>query len=291
MQALLFYLLFLLSWLPLPLLYLLSDLLWPIVFHMVHYRRKVTRQNLLRSFPDKDMTEIKQIERKYYRHMADLLVEAMYNMRATPQQILRHYRILNHDVINRYYEHGQSVILMSAHYNNWEYMVSSLNMQFRHHGVGVGKPLNDKTFGRLLNKRRTRYGTEVVDQTNVRQVMAYYEKYHVPVVYMMLGDQSPSDAHKCYWTTFLHQDTGFLYGSEHFARKYHYPVLLYEVKKVKRGYYEIIISELTHDPDTLPKDQITERYVRWLEEVILQQPEYWLWSHRRWKKERPNKLR
>lgn len=271
-------------------LYLLSDLLWPIVYYIVRYRRTVTRQNLLRSFPDKDITEIRKTERKYYRHMTDLLVEAMYNLRATPRQILKHYRIVNHDVINRYYERGQSVVLMSAHYNNWEYMVSSLNMQLRHHGVGVGKPLDDKTFGRLLTRRRTRYGTEVVDQTDVRQVMAYYDKYHVPTAYMMLSDQSPSNAYRCYWTTFLHQDTGFLYGSEHFARRYHYPVLLYEVKKVKRGYYEVVLGELTHDPGTMPEGQITERYAHWLEDIILRQPEYWLWSHRRWKKKKPEDL-
>lgn len=287
MQAILFYLLYLLSWLPLPVLYLLSDLLWPIVYYVVRYRREITRQNLLRSFPDKEITEIIKIERKYYRHLADLLVESMYNLRATPRQILRHYRIVNHDIVNRYYERGQSVILMSAHYNNWEYMVSSLNMQLRHHGVGVGKPLNEKTFGLFLTRKRTRYGTEVVDQTDVRQTMAYYDKFHVPTAYMMLSDQSPNDPHQCYWTTFLHQNTGFLYGSEHFARKYHYPVLLYEVNKVKRGYYEIAISELAKDPDAVPEGQITERYARWLEEIIERKPEYWLWSHRRWKRQKP----
>lgn len=290
MQFILFYLLYLLAWLPLPVLYLLSSGLWPIVYYIVRYRRKVTRQNLLRSFPDKDMKEIKRIERRYYRHLADLLVEGIYNLRATPRQILRHYHIMNREVINKYYEQGQSVIVMSAHYNNWEYMVSSLNMQLRHHGVGVGKPLNEKTFGYFLTRKRTRYGTEVVDHTNMRQAMAFYDKYHVPTAYMMLSDQSPNDVHRCYWTTFLHQETGFIYGSEHFARKYHYPVLLYSVKKVRRGYYELTLSELTANPDLLPEGEITHRYVQWLEQLIEQQPEYWLWSHKRWKRKKPADL-
>lgn len=287
MQFLLYYLLYALAWLPLPLLYLLSSVLWPVVYYVVRYRRKVTRANLLRSFPEKRPQEIRRIERGYYRHLMDLLVEAMYNLRATPRQILRHYHIVNRQVINRYYEQGQSVILMSAHYNNWEYMVSSLNMQLRHHGVGVGQPLNEKTFGYYLTRQRTRYGTEVVDHTNVRAVMAYYERYHVPTAYMMLSDQSPSNPNKCLWTDFLHQETGFIYGAEHFARKYHYPVLLYAVKKVRRGRYEITLSELTSNPDLLPEGDITRRYAAWLEQQIEQQPDYWLWSHRRWKRKKP----
>ncbi|MCR5425142.1 MAG: lysophospholipid acyltransferase family protein [Bacteroidales bacterium] len=272
-----------LSWLPLWMLYLLSDLTYLVVYHLLHYRRKIARQNLYNSFPEKSNQEIIQIERRYYRHLADLLAEALYGLRATPQQVLKHYKVVNREVINRYYEKGQSVILMSAHYNNWEYMVLSINFQLLHHGIGVGKPLNNKKFGQYLTQARIRYGDEVVDQTNVRQVMEYYHRYRVPCAYMMLSDQSPSNPKKSFWTHFLNQETAFLYGSEHFARKYNYPVLFYEVKKVRRGYYEIEISELCNDPARLPEGAITQLYVQRLEDIIRRQPEYWLWTHRRWK--------
>ncbi len=287
MQYLLFYLLYLLAWLPLPLLYLISDLLWPIVYYVVRYRRRVARQNLLNSFPEKNLQEIKKIERQYYRHLADLVIEAAYNLRATPRQVMKRYHIVNREVVNKYYEQGRSVILMSAHYNNWEYMITSLNSQILHHGIGVGKPLNEKTFGRLLTRKRTRYGTEVVDHTNVREVMAYYDSNHVPCAYMMLGDQSPTNPNKCYWTTFLHQETGFIYGSEHFARKYNMPVFFYDVRKVRRGHYEVTFHEITNSPNNLPTDAITEHYARYLEALIQQQPPYWLWTHKRWKRKRP----
>ena len=212
-----------------------------------------------------------------------MLVEAIYGLRATPQQVLKHYKVVNREVINKYYEQGQSVILMSAHYNNWEYMVLSINFQLLHHGIGVGKPLNNKNFGHYLTQARIRYGDEVVDQTNVRQVMEYYHRHHVPCAYMMLSDQSPSNPKKSFWTRFLNQETAFLYGSEHFARKYNYPVLFYEVRKVRRGYYEVVLDELCVHPDSLPEGAITQLYVQRLEDIIRHQPEYWLWTHRRWK--------
>lgn len=288
MDYLLFYVVLMpLSWLPLWLLYRAADLLAPFMYHVLRYRRKVVDTNLQRSLPNLTEHQRRQVAHQYYRHMADLLVEALYNLRATPTQILKHYHIVNREVVDQFYEQGQSVILMSAHYNNWEYMVSSLGFQLHHHGVGVGKPLTDKTFGRLLNAKRTRYGTEVVDQYNVRQTTAYYDRYQVPTAYMMLGDQSPSNPHKSYWTMFLHQETPFLYGSEYFARKYNYPVLFYTVRKTRRGYYDIAFEPLALSPKSLPAGEITERYAVRLQQLIEQVPQYWLWSHRRWKKTRP----
>lgn len=268
-------------------MYLLSDILYLIAYHLIRYRRAVTQRNLLRSFPEKTDRERLRIERRYYRHMCDLIIEGAFNMIATPRQILRRYRFVNREVINKYYEQGQSVILLSSHYNNWEYMVTSLNFQLMHHGVGVGKPLQDKAIGGYIARRRIRYGTEVVDHSNVRDVMAYYHRHHVPTAYMMLADQSPSDVHKSYWATFLHQETPFIYGPEYFARKYNYPVIYYEVRKIRRGRYEIILQDLCLDPAATQQYDIVKKYIHTLQDLLLRQPEYWLWSHRRWKRERP----
>ena len=187
-------------------------------------------------------------------------MEFVHNLFATPDSIKRRYRFTNRQVVDRYYENGQTVILLSAHYGNWEYMVSSLNMQLLHHGIGVGKPLNDKVTGPFIAKKRIRYGTEVVDQRDVRQVV---------------------------WTTFLNQDTAFLYGAEHFARQYNYPVIYYTVRRVRRGHYEITFSHFCDNPQEVPQYSIVEKYARTLERQIQEQPEYWLWSHRRWKLKRP----
>lgn len=276
-----------LGYLPLWVLYRLSDLLAPIVYHVVRYRRKVTRKNLLLSFPDKSIKEIRRIERQYYRHLCDLVIEAIYGLSATPIDVMRHYQIQNPQLVNRYYEQGQSVVLMSAHYNNWEFMVLGINFMLRHHGIGVGKPLNDRGIGQYIDKARIRYGDEVVDQYTVRPTMAFYDRYHVPCAYMMLSDQSPSNPRKCFWTNFLNQETGFLYGAEHFARKYNMPVLYYKVVKERRGVYSVTFSEICSDPSVMPEGSITLDYAHKLEDLIRHEPQYWLWSHNRWKKKRP----
>ena len=249
-------------------MYLLSDILYFIAYHLAGYRRRVVRENLAACFPDKTEQERRKIERQYYRHMCDLLIEGAYNLVASPEAIKRRYRLTNRQLVDRYYEQGRTVVLMSAHYGNWEYMVSSLNMQLLHHGIGVGKPLDDKSVAAFITRRRTRYGTQVVDQSDVRQHVAFYDRYHVPCALMMLSDQSPSNPHKSYWTQFLGRDTAFLYGAEYFARKYNYPVLYYSVRKVKRGYYEVTFSPLCERPEEVPQYTIVERYVRRLEQEI-----------------------
>ena len=272
-----------LAWLPLKVLYLLSDLLCPVVYHVVRYRRKVVRTNLEKSFPQKTAAEIHAIERAYYRHICDLLAEGVWGLRATPRQLLAHYHVKNADLLRPLYEQGRSVVLMSAHYNNWEMMIASLNFQLLHHGVGVGKDVDQKPFGHLLTLKRARYGTEICDHTDVRRLMAYYDRYQVPTAYMMLSDQSPSNPKKCLWTEFLNQDTAFLFGSEHFAKKYNMPVFYYTVSKVKRGYYEVTFEPLAKEPLNEPDGDITRRYAARLEATINEKPQYWLWSHRRWK--------
>ena len=260
------------------------------VYHLVRYRRKVTRTNLSNAYPDRSDKERKKIEQAYYHHISDLLIEGLYNLYARPQAIMHRYHFVNRQLVNKYYEQGQSVILMSAHYNNWEYMITSLNFQLMHHGVGVGKPLNDKLVANYVTRRRGRFGTEIVDHTNVRQTMEYYQQHHVPVAYMMLSDQSPSDVHKSFWTMFMHQETPFLYGAEHFARKYDMPVIYYDVTKTSRGRYDVRFSLICDKPNDLPQYTITSRYIHLLENTINSAPQYWLWSHRRWKRQRPQDI-
>ena len=272
-----------LAWLPLRVLYVIGDILCPVLRCVIRYRRRVVRENLERSFPQMTQKELKRIERRYYHHICDLLAEGVWGLRATPRQLLAHYRITNPGLVTPCFEQGRSVVLMSAHYNNWEMMIASLNFQLLHHGVGVGKEVRQKPFGQLLTLKRARYGTEIVDRTDVRQVMDYYDRYRVPVAYMMLADQTPSNSKKCLWTTILNQETAFLYGSEHFARKYDWPVFYYTVRKVRRGYYEVDLEPLATEPCKEPEGDITRRYAARLEQTISEAPEYWLWSHRRWK--------
>lgn len=211
-------------------------------------------------------------------------------MGAPLRRIKAHYRFENDVILKPFYDAGRSVVLMSAHYNNWEFMITSLDSRINHHAVGVGKPLDNKGFGKFITSRRARFGTEIVDQTNVRQVMDFYHSHQVPVAYMMLSDQSPSNPHRSYWTQFLSQDTPFLFGAEHFARKYNMPVILYDVTKLRRGYYNVRFSLLTDNPNSMPEGEITRLYAQHLEQIIHNKPQYWLWSHRRWKLTRNGRI-
>lgn len=269
-------------------MFFLSDIIYLVAYKLLGYRKKVVRRNLAVSFPEKAERELRRIEHRFYHHLCDLLVEGIYNLFASPRSVMKRYRVTNRELVNRYYEQGRTVVLMSAHYNNWEYMVTSLNMQLFHHGIGIGKPLSNKVLEPWVFRRRTRFGTEVVYSDTVREVVDFYNRHHVPCALMMLSDQSPAHADKAYWTTFFHQDTAFLYGAEYFACKYDYPVLYYRVDKVRRGRYEVTFDLLCEHPLEVPQYSIVEQYVRKLEKDIAANPQYWLWSHRRWKLKRIN---
>lgn len=154
---------------------------------------------------------------------------------------------------------------------------------FLHHGVGVGKANTDKVFEKLINRARTRYGTEVVFADTVRDTFERYETEHIPTAYMMLSDQSPNSQKRCYVTQFMNQTSGMIYGAEYFARKYDIPVLYYTVVKERLGRYRIDVQVVSEHPNEQPEYAITQRYVELLERDIRQAPAFWLWSHRRWK--------
>jgi KDO2-lipid IV(A) lauroyltransferase len=242
-------------------------------------------QNLTNSFPNHGEGEIKTIANRFYDHLADIFLEGIKTLSLFQKQVMQRYVCTNPEILTPYFEEKKSVILVSSHYNNWEYMVLSLDMQFKHHGVGVGKPLSDKWFDKTLNRYRQRYGTEVVFASNVRETFETYEKQGLPTAYMMLFDQAKTPK-KSYWTEFLNQDTGFIFGPEYFAKKYDFPVFYYNVKKTKRGYYEFDLTLIADHPNQTEHGEITQTCVTILEKTIIEKPPYWLWSHRRWKHKR-----
>lgn len=272
-----------LALLPLCLLYLLGGMLYLVLNYIVRYRRKVVTLNLQRSFPQKNSREIRKLRDQYYWHLSQLAVEMMKMLVMSRKNLKRRYYCANPELVDRLYAEGKSVILLSSHYNNWEWMILALDSMFKHHGVGVGKPNTDKVFEKLINRARTRYGTEVVFADTVRDTFEYNESNHIPTAYMMLSDQSPNSKKKCYVTDFLNQKTGVIFGGEHFARKYDIPVLYYQVIKEHMGKYRVELQMIAEHPNEVDEYWITQRYVELLEKTISEKPQYWLWSHRRWK--------
>ena len=271
------------SLLPMPLLYAVGEVVRVFIYTIFRYRLDVVRKNLKNSFPDKSIKELREIERKYYKHLLNIFIEGIKLLTISKKSLMKRYCCVNSEIVNDYFRQGKSVILMSSHYNNWEWMVLSLSLQFDFQGIGVGKPNSNKVFEKIINKARTRYGTEVIFADTVRNDIQKYDQEQKWCAYMMLSDQNPPNIEKSYITTFMNQPSAMIYGAEYFAKKYNYPVFYYVVKQRKRGYYEIEIKKITNNPQNEPYGAIIEKYINYLEQDICKQPQFWLWSHKRWK--------
>ncbi len=282
-RILFYFVLYPLSLLPLSVLYGIAYIFYLIIQYIIKYRKKIIVQNLQNSFPDITEKEIAQLTKKYYHHLSQIAAEMLKMLTISKKSLQKRYHCDNPEVVNQYYAQGKSVILMSSHYNNWEWMVLSLSMQYQHHGVGVGKANSNKIFEKLINRARTRYGTEVVFADHVRETYQQYEQNGNLVAYMMLSDQSPNNVHKSYKTMFFNQPSAMIYGAEYFAKKYDLPVIYYAVIKEKKGYYRIHNELITDKPRLANEGEIIEKYVQLMERTIASKPEFWLWSHRRWK--------
>jgi len=277
------FLLLLISYLPLTALYVLFYPFYLFTTYIIKYRKPVTLENLKLSFPEKPQEEIRALYKLYQKHLSDLGAEMVKMLSISKKNIAKRYTCVNPEVVNQFYRREKSVILMSSHYNNWEWMVLRLDDMFLHHGIGVGKANTSKVFEQWINKRRTRFGTEVVFADAVRDSFEHNSQQNKLCAYMMLSDQSPNDLKKSYITTFLNQESCMIYGAEYFAKKYDLPVVYYEVIKVKRGFYKIELQLITEKPEETASGEIIEKYVQLLEKTIQKAPQYWLWSHRRWK--------
>jgi KDO2-lipid IV(A) lauroyltransferase len=279
----LLFLLLIISYLPLSVLYVLFYPFYLIITYIIKYRKPVTIKNLTLSFPEKSHQEILQLYKLFQKHLADLGAEMVKMLSISKKNVKKRYACVNPEVVNQLYHAGKSVILISSHYNNWEWMVLRLDDMFLHHGIGVGKANTNKVFEKWINERRTRFGTEVVFADVVRESFEQNSRQNKLCAYMMLSDQSPNNLKKSYVTTFLNQESCMIFGAEYFAKKYDLPVIYYEVIKVKRGFYQVKLELITEKPTEVATGEIIEKYVQLLEKTIKRVPQYWLWSHKRWK--------
>jgi Kdo2-lipid IVA lauroyltransferase/acyltransferase len=281
-----YFIIYLVTLLPLRVLYLFSDFLFLLLYYFPSYRRNVVATNLKNSFPEKSDKERKIIARRYYRHMADLLVEALKIIHMSDRQIARRMTIVNADLFNRFYAEGRDVIAVCSHYNNWEWL-SSVSYFSKLSALLVYKPLTNEFFDRLMFRLRSKYGAEPSPMSAILKTILKYRQKKIPSVSALVADQTPPKGGHVYWTNFLNQDTCFYYGTEKIAKTLDMAVVYVHVIKVKRGYYKAELTLITDHPKNELPGAITEKHVRLLENIIREKPEYWLWSHRRWKHKRP----
>jgi KDO2-lipid IV(A) lauroyltransferase len=290
MGAIGYYIFYGINWiitlLPLRILYIFSDLLYVILYHIVSYRRVVVATNLKNSFPEKTEAELKVIEKKFYRHLSDLLVETFKLTHMTMKEQKKRFTYTNLEIIDKLREEKRDIIAVLGHYNNWEWP-TLLPYYLKYKTVIIFKPLQNKYFNNFINTQRSKFGIVLTPTSQVIREIVNYRINQINTVSVFISDQIPAKGDIRYWTTFLNQDTAVFTGAGKIASKYDMAVVYFHIQKIKRGYYNLDI-ELLHDHTAgLSENLITETHVRRLEEIIREKPEYWIWSHRRWKHKKP----
>jgi len=273
--------LFLLSLLPFWFLYIISDILFVILYYLAGYRRKVVQENLRNSFPEKSEEERKAIEKKYFKYMADLMLETIKSVSMSEKQVRRRMVCTNPEVIDHYFKQGKSILAAAGHYGNWE--LACLNFGFLTDKVKmvVYKPQTSEVFTDFFNRTRSRFGTIMISMKQTLRKMIEYKNALTFTV--LAADQTPARNEAMYFTTFLNQPTAVFIGVEKLTGIRDCVVVFYRIDLVKRGYYTYTLVPLVENPKETKPYEITRIQVSYLESLIREKPEYWLWSHRRWK--------
>jgi len=279
-----------LSKLPLWITYRFSDFFYFLLVTVVPYRKKVITDNLQKCFPAESERNIAKLRRQFYRAFADMMVEGIKNLGISQKELQKRFVIENPELMQKLHNEGKSVLLVSGHYNNWEWMITGQNLFFPHQAVGIGMPLSSGFWDKKINALRQRFGMHVIHSKIVKQTFEDYESKNEQIATLVLSDQSPGDSLKSYWTTFLGRPTAIAFGAEQLANSYDHAVVFYLPKKIKRGHYSCKLELITDSPKTLDWGVITEKHVQLLEEGIRNYPAGWLWSHKRWKRNLPEDL-
>ncbi len=273
------------SLLPYRALYILSDFFFLVFYHVVGYRKKVVRGNLMRSFPEKSAKEIRAIEKDFYRHFCDLILESLKNFSADSEQLAARFEHRNTEVLDRLHAEGRSAILAGGHYGNWEMWALSAPVHFKHRLMAIYKRLSNAYFDEKMRSTRGKFGLELVStKQTVEWLEANRENLFVSVFAI---DQSPSDPKKAHWISFLGQETACIFGAEKYAKEFNLAIVFGHLHKVSRGKYAIDYELVTTNPRSYEHGKLTEEMSALLERDIRREPRYWLWTHKRWKHKRP----
>ena len=289
MQFLVFILTFQFLWiisiLPFRIFYWLSDCIYVLVYYIVGYRKKTVRENLALALPHLSDKERLEIEKKSYHHLCDMFLEMVKTMTISSEEMNKRFKITNLEVIKEYEKKGKSIMLIASHYASWEWLIT-LNQKISFLGVAVYKKLANKHFDKLVRDIRSKYNTELVPTSKTIPLIANNQKNNIQCVYGLASDQSPKADRIFHWESFMGVEVPVHTGPEMLAKKYDMTVVFAKVKKVKRGYYELTIIPLSDNPKSIPDFGITHIYIKEVEKQILEAPEYYFWTHKRWKHRR-----
>ncbi|OOQ62323.1 lauroyl acyltransferase [Mucilaginibacter pedocola] len=272
---------YLFSLLPFWFMYLLADGIYLLLYHGIKYRRHVVRTNLQNAFPEKSDAERLKIEKQYFHYMADLLVETVKMISISEKELRKRMHMKNPEIVEEYFKKGRSIIAAAGHYGNWEMSALAFGMLTDKKTIIVYKPLNNPNFDAFLNKQRARFGSMLVTmKQTLRTMISLKDELTVSV---LASDQTPGVNEVTYFTQFLNQPTAVFLGIEKIAKMTDAAVMFYRIECVKRGHYTYELVPLIDNPKETAQYEITNTHVAYLEKQIQETPQYWLWSHRRWK--------
>lgn len=275
-------LIWLFSKLPMFVLYLISDFFYFFLYYVFGYRKKVILKNLNYAFPEKSEQEQEEITRKFYRHFTDILVESIKSFTISEKEILKRYKYLNPEIVNKYAAEGKNIALVGAHLANWEWSFS-LPIVLDINIFGAYNKLRNETFEKTLKESREKFGVKGAKRSDfIKMIKSNFEN-KIQGAYILLSDQSPVVSKTFHWSEFFGVKVPVHTGAEMLAKKYDLVVINYRAKKIKRGYYETDFEVITENSKEFKDYEITEKFLKITERNIKEQPECYLWSHKRFK--------
>lgn len=274
--------LWLISKLPFKLFYWFSDGIYVLIYYIIGYRKKIVRHNILIALPNLSESERLKIEKKFYRHMCDMFLEMIKTMSISTEEMKKRFKITNIEVVKEYEQKNKSIILLASHYASWEWLLS-INESTSFKCIGVYKKINNPYFDKLIRNIRSKFNSELVATDKTIALIAENQEKGIMGMYGLASDQSPQ-VHKTYhWQQFMGIEVPVHTGAEMLAKRYDLEVVFAKVKKVKRGFYEATFVPICEHPRTIPDYEITDTYLKEVEKQILEAPEYYFWTHKRWK--------
>jgi len=261
-------------------------MLYVLIYYIVGYRKAVVVGNLKNSFPDYSDQQIKMVTKKYYRYLCDLLLEALKTITWEEKDVKKRVKMYDVEMVDSLYDKGKSVLIVMGHLGNWEWAGPCFNLHCKHNLFVVYHPLSNPYFEKVFQGSRTKFNTGIIPRVNtLREMIANRKALNATA---LIADQAPTPINAALWVDFLNQDTPVFNGPEKLAKKLDQAVVYMRVVRVRRGYYEVRPKLLAEFPKDAPDQSITKAFINTLEQDICEQPEAWLWSHRRWKHKRPS---
>jgi KDO2-lipid IV(A) lauroyltransferase len=286
MQLLLFILIYPILWiisiLPFRLLYILSDCIYFLVYYIIGYRKKTVQENLKIALPYLTDIERKKIEKKFYKHMCDMFLEMIKTISITKKQINERFKFINLDVYLELEKKGKSIALNCAHYASYEWVIS-MNNYITFKGFAIYKKIANPYFDKLVKDIRSKYKAYLITTKETKSTIEHNTKNGILSVYGFASDQTPRWSKTLHWHHFMGIETPIHIGAESLAKQYNMNVIYLKVKKVKRGFYEAYFEVLTENINSIPDYKLSELFMSKVEQQIYEAPEFYLWTHKRWK--------